>query len=97
MKKYAELHSIRFFKKRTILRRSQRLATHVYSRDHTVQFQRLDRAMKFFERFVWRVHRNGSKTFESFWMTRDQIGIRVVDHRRDWRLMLRIGAEDGWR
>src|SRR5687768_12026916 len=97
MKKDAELHPVGFFEKRPVLRRSQRLTADVAEQDDPVEFQRINRTVQFFERFVRRVHWNRSEPFKSFWILGDEFGIRVVDHSSDCRLMLRASKENVWR
>src|SRR3989442_12870115 len=65
VEKNTKVHSVGFFKERTINRRSQRATSDVAEQDHTVQFQFVNRAMKLAKRSLGSVHRNGSKPFEA--------------------------------
>src|SRR5688572_29894194 len=52
--------------------------------------------MKLIERGSGGVHWNRREPFEAFWMTRNQIRVRVVDHLRDGELVLRVSEKDVW-
>ncbi len=75
MQKDAQLHPVRFFKEGPVLRRGQRPSADIAEQDHAVQFQLVERAMKFVERRVRRIHRNRSKAFEAGRMLRDELGV----------------------
>src|SRR5690349_221785 len=94
MQKDTELHPVRFFKKRTVLGRRQRLPTDVAQQDYAVKFQRVDGTVELVECSVRCIHRNRCKALESFRMSSDEFGVGIVHHLRDRRLVFGVSEED---
>src|SRR5215510_9429997 len=94
MQKYANLHSVGFFKKRPVYRRSQSATSYVAEKNNTVELERVYRPMKLGDCGIRGVHRDRRKSFESIRMPGNEIGVGVVKRASDFRLLSLICEKD---